>query len=258
VYAEGTSDTAYSLEDGKKTWVSVLHRIEALVRSIYYFDFQIKAGDTGATIRYMKNPGQLVLDNIYTEIYEQDEDGWDFTTVIISCSNDAGITMRGGNVLLTRTAADQTRASVAIFSTQKILEYGIHRVIVRYYCLCDETSRARPAVTRVNGSIGILRRKNDSVSWAHEFLIDEEEIRCIEKELVFGMVYDANKQKLSVYQQKSNAMRLAETTDLTNDEGTMVFAAAFRDGTDGSQLSIRACDDDEWSCFLSHTVHEQK
>ncbi|KAL7455268.1 hypothetical protein ACHAWC_006821, partial [Mediolabrus comicus] len=46
VYAKGTSDTAYSLEDGKKTWVSVLHRIEALVRSIYYFDFQIKAGDT--------------------------------------------------------------------------------------------------------------------------------------------------------------------------------------------------------------------
>jgi hypothetical protein len=137
-----------------------------------------------------------------------------------------------------------------LFSTNRSLVSGIHRVIIWYNCFCHGASL---------GSIGILRQQEGgSVAFQTSWKISN----MSPEERVFGMEYDADRRVLKIYEKdaKTNKMELNPSTgtmDVVNKGGELCFAASFSResvGIKGNQLSIRSCDEDEWSAFLSHKV----
>ena len=81
---------------------------------------------------------------------------------------------------------------------------------------------------------------------------------------MFGVEYDANHGRLSMYKRNGKTNKMEATTagrtqTIANEEGTLCFAAALSSGSvgiKGNQLSIRACGENEWSAFLSHTAEK--
>ncbi|KAL7532110.1 hypothetical protein ACHAXR_007113 [Thalassiosira sp. AJA248-18] len=257
VHAEGKQKFGLRAPDDGKTWVSVLNQMEQLTRSIFYFDFQIKAGDDNAAQRYLRNRHKLVFDRVYSMPSGAG-------AVVTPYFDTTGLSLRGGQVLVTRykwhhNSLEEREDRSIIFSTDKGLESvesGIHRVIIRYSCFCESESL---------GTIGILRRQGgSSVTWA-----TQRDISCTGRmeEQVFGMEYDANRRVLTFYSKNQRTNKMENSTNIDNivhevaneGGGNLCFAAALAPGSIGimgNQLSIRACNEDEWSAFLSHTVEK--
>lgn len=138
-----------------------------------------------------------------------------------------------------------------------MLDAGIHRVIVRFYCCCKKRDGKL-------GSLGLLRQEEDgsSVAWQHMISIV---CQGRMEEHVFGMEYDAYKRKLKIYKKngRTNKMEAINVSrrqvNDDGDGGNICFAAALSScsvGLKGNQLSIRECNEKEWSVFLSHTAEK--
>lgn len=255
VYAEGTNTHSLRPPEDGNTWVGVLNKIELITRSIYYFDFQIKAGDDGAAMRYLKSHNNLAFDRVYDEVWDGDDMGELFRT--ITPSDDASyFIMRGGHVVVTQDLdADDDGRCTTIFSTNNTLESGIHRVIVRYYCKCQNHGDI--------GSIGIIWRQGDdgSVSWAHESCITSRQ-GLRQDEHIFGMEYNTSQRTLLIYTKNQTTSMMGQDGNPRNIDNNVVgnlhFAATLAtNGTKGNQLSLRACTDEEWAAFLSHKAEEK-
>ncbi|KAL9183066.1 hypothetical protein ACHAXT_004853 [Thalassiosira profunda] len=258
MYAEGKNNHPLQVPEDGKTWVGVLMQMEHLARSAYYFDFQIDGEDSkddGAAMRYLRKQDTLTFDRVYSKPAG--------TAPIVPNPDTFGLMVRGGQVLVTRykwhrlsfmeERGERNNVRSVIFGTDKALESGIHRVIVRYYCFCEGESL---------GSIGILRQQGDgSVEWAQQ---------CVAigggrlEENIFGMEYDADRRTLTMYKKSDRTNKMISTAvdgqPFTIAEGgSLCFAAALSAGSvgiKGNQLGIRECSDAEWSAFLSHTVEK--
>eukprot|EP00581_Thalassiosira_minuscula_P012856 CAMPEP_0183717738 /NCGR_PEP_ID=MMETSP0737-20130205/11251_1 /TAXON_ID=385413 /ORGANISM="Thalassiosira miniscula, Strain CCMP1093" /LENGTH=744 /DNA_ID=CAMNT_0025947215 /DNA_START=49 /DNA_END=2283 /DNA_ORIENTATION=+ len=283
VYAEGKN--AHSLrapEDGK-TWIGVLHGMERLTRDIFYFGFQVKEGDEGAAMRYLRNKHKLSFDTVYSEKMAGRTDAG-AVIAPYNCDGNSGLSVRGGQVLVTRykwhhdavledrreerlNAATTNHVRSIIFTTDKVLTSGIHRVIVRYYCFCEGESL---------GTIGILRRKNegDTGMTSLEMWAQGHTIVAMGRmeEHVFGMEYDADARTLKIYKKsgRTNKMELIRhpgdpvrtlppppnNATTTERLSFAVSLSAGSAGIKGNQLSVRSCDEREWNTFLSHTAEK--
>mmetsp|Transcript_39973 Transcript_39973/g.96192 ORF Transcript_39973/g.96192 Transcript_39973/m.96192 type:complete len:628 (-) Transcript_39973:460-2343(-) len=259
VYAEGKNRHSLSAPEDGKTWVGVLNQMEQLTRDIFYIDFQIKGGDDGAAMRYLRNPNKLFFNRTYSK-----SSGTGAITPYFD--DNGGLTVRGGHVLVTKYKWHhsafmeelEVRNNIRsiIFSTDKVLRSGIHRVIVRYYCFCDGESL---------GSIGILRKTSpdgSSVSWAQT-----STMACQNRmeEHVFGMEYNADTRKFQIWKKNARTNKMETTTPdergqtIADEAGSLCFAAALSMGSLGiknNQLSIRECREDEWSAFLAHKAEK--
>jgi len=255
VYAEGKNRHSLRPPEDGKTWVGVLNQMEQLTRDIFYFDFQMKGGDDGVAMRYLRSRNKLTFERMYSK---------GTSAVIAPYFENSGLSMRGGQVLVTKykwhhssfmeEREERNNVRSIIFSTDRVLTAGIHRVIIRYYCFCEGESL---------GSIGILRHQGDgsSVTWAQS-----STIACQGRmeEHVFGMEYDANRRTLHMYKRNGKTNKMESSTDgraqtIANEGGQLYWAAALSSGSSGikgNQLSIRACSEDEWSAFLSHTAEK--
>ena len=258
VIGEGKNSNSLQAPDDEKLWVTVLNQMEQLTREIFYFDFQLKAGDDGAALRYLRNRQKLSFDRIFSRPLG-------VNTTISPYLEANGLQMRGGQVLVTKykwnhTSPDlepgenrrnQNNIRSIIFSTDKVLETGIHRVIIRYYCFCEGDAL---------GSIGLLRQEEDgSVAWQQTC-----SIVCQGKmeEHIFGMEYNADRRELTMFKKNSRTNKMESTTPgrvqhVKNEGGDICFAAALSSssiGLKGNQLSIRMCNNEEWDAFLSHTA----
>mmetsp|Transcript_3402 Transcript_3402/g.6542 ORF Transcript_3402/g.6542 Transcript_3402/m.6542 type:complete len:655 (-) Transcript_3402:147-2111(-) len=257
VYAEGKNRHSLQAPDDGKTWVSVLNQMEQLTRDIFYLGFQVKGGDDGAAMRYLRQRDKIKFDCAYSKGAA--------ASAIAPYFETGSLSVRGGQVLVTKfkwhhnslmeEREDRNGVRSVIFSTDRVLASGIHRVIVRYNCFCEGD---------LLGFIGILRHQSSiegqTVTWAQS-----SSMACIGRteEHVFGMEYDADRRTLSTYKKngKTNKMESTPTDAQTMSDGggTFCFAAALSSGSvgiKGNQLSIRACSEDEWSQFLSHTVEK--
>jgi len=257
VYAEGKNRHSLQAPDDGKTWISVLNQMEQLTRDIFYFGFQVKGGDDGAAMRYLRRRDKIKFERVYSKGAA--------ASAIAPYFETGNLSVRGGQVLVTKfkwhhsslveEREDRHSVRSVIFSTDRVLALGIHRVIVRYNCFCEGD---------LLGFIGVLRHQSSiegqTVTWAHS-----SSMACLGRteEHVFGMEYDADRRTLSTYKKngKTNKMELAPTDAQTilDDDGMLCFAAALSSGSvgiKGNQLSIRACSEDEWSEFLSHTVEK--
>ena len=261
-YAEGKNRHPLRAPEDGKTWVGVLNQMEALTRSTYYFDFQIRGGDDGAAMRYLRNRNKLQFDQVYCKSSGQ--------AAITPYFDRSGLSVRGGQVLVTRykwhhhsslmeDREDRQHIRSIIFSTDKSLDTGIHRIIVRYYCFCEGEAL---------GAIGILRNQQErdlvgdgittTTTWAHSCSII---CQGRMEEHVFGMEYDADRRTLLLYKKNDRTCKMETTTsegrtiNVPNEGGRLVFAAARSSGSVGSkgnQLSVRACSDEDWAAFLDH------
>jgi hypothetical protein len=276
VYAEGTNGPSLKPPEDGKTWVGVLNQMEKLARTIFYFDYQITIGDVGSPMRYLRNPNKLVFDRAYAK--PPGTGG----SALAPYFESNGLSMRGGQVLVTRyrwhhdlendhgalppppPPRGPRRVDVrsVLFATDRSLECGIHRVIIKYNCFCEGGSL---------GSIGILRQQEQEdgspVVWQTSWAIADASRT---EEHVFGMEYDANRKTLRIYKKngKTNKMEPHNKTESMPDGtplsvvtelggGKLYFAASLSSGSvgiKGNQLSIRSCNDVEWSAFLAHTA----
>lgn len=230
-------------------------------------------------MRYLKNPNKLIFDRAYSK--SAGTGG-----ALAPHLEFNGLSIRGGQVLVTRYprhhdlddnneeqyppyhhrhfrrrhhhlhSRDDVRS--VIFSTDRSLESGVvHCAIVKYSCFCEGGSL---------GSIGLLRHQKQEdgspVVWQISWKVDET---LHNEEHVFGMEYDASRKTLRIYKKngKTNKMEPHNGTDGTpfsvNNElgGKIYFAASLSSESvaiKGNQLSIRSCDEAEWSTFLAHTA----
>ena len=141
LYPEGKNRQSLCPPEDSKTWVGVLNQMEQLTKEIYYFEFQQTAGDDGAAMRYLRNgTNMLCFDRVYAK-----PPG---TGPIVPHFDVAGLSVRGGQVLITRyhyrhslvearEEGNMNNIRSLIFATDRALGPGIHRVLVRYYCVCD-------------------------------------------------------------------------------------------------------------------------
>lgn len=279
VYAEGTNGPSLKPPEDGKTWVGVLNQMEKLARTIFYFDYQIATGDVGAPMRYLRNPHKLIIDRAYSK--PPGTGG----SALAPYFESNGLSMRGGQVLVTRYRWHHDlenddnhdvggrqlpppprglRRDVrsVLFATDRSLDCGIHRVIIKYNCFCEGGSL---------GSIGILRQQEQEdgspVVWQTSWAIADASRT---EEHVFGMKYDASRKTLRIYKKnvKTNKMEPHNRADSMPDGtplsvvtelggGKLYFAASLSSGSvgiKGNQLSIRSCNDVEWSAFLAHTA----
>lgn len=259
VYADGKNRQSLCPPEDGKTWVGILNQMEYLTRDIFYFDFQIEKDD-GAAMRYLRRGDKLVFDRVFCK-----PPGAGAITPYFDTSS---FSMRGGQVLVTKYKWHHTdlleglgdrhlirnNTRSIIFSTDKTLDSGIHRVIIRYYCFCEGDSL---------GSIGLLRQQRDgsSVTWAHSHNIIYHGRM---EEHVFGAEYNADARTLQMYKKnnKTNKMESGYSgaaVAIANEGGRLCFAVALSShsiGVKGNQLSIRTCNEDEWSQFLDHTAEK--
>lgn len=281
VYAEGTNGISLKPPEDGKTWVGVLNQMEKLARTIFYFDYQISIGDAGAPMRYLRNPHKLVFDRAYSK--PPGTGG----SALAPYFESNGLSMRGGQVLVTRyrwhhdwddgnndaggrlpppppppRGPRRVDARSVLFATDRSLECGIHRVIIKYNCFCEGGSL---------GSIGILRQHEQEdgspVVWQTSWAIADASRT---EEHVFGMEYDASRKTLRIYKKnlKTNKMEPHNRADSMPDGtplivvtelggGKLYFAASLSSGSvgiKGNQLSIRSCNEVEWTAFLAHTA----
>ena len=94
VHAEGKNRQSLCPPDDGKTWVGVLRQMELLTKDIFYFDFQMKGGDDGAAMRYLRNHNKISFDRTYSK-----PSG---TGAITPYYDTDGLSVRGGQVLVTR------------------------------------------------------------------------------------------------------------------------------------------------------------
>ena len=146
-----------------------------------------------------------------------------------------------------------TSLTSVIFSTDKVLNTGIHRVIIRYYCFCEGDAL---------GSIGLLRQQEDGsgVAWQNTISII---CQGRMEEHVFGMEYDADARNLKIFKKNGRTNKMEATStrwqQVRNDGGNICFAAALASGSvglKGNQLSIRSCTEKDWNEFLNHTAEK--
>lgn len=254
LYAEGRNRHGLRPPEDATTWVGVLNQMEQLASSIFYFDFQVKSGDHGAAGRYLRNRNKLV----FAGVYSRPTGGAPDRTVLIPYGGDGqDLQVRGGQALVTRFGwrhsflddREERTSGWSIFSTNRVLTSGVHRVIIRFYCFC---------VSETLGSVGILRRQGDGTRWAAEKSFSPAGRM---EEQVFGMEYDADQRRLLVYKknERTNKMELPTpgwTLTVDDERGDLCFAASLASGSSGikgNQLSIRACTASEWTAFLDHT-----
>ncbi len=173
-YAKGKNKESLRPPDDRRTWLGNLNQIEQLTRSIFFFDFQLTCGDEGMPMGHLRNTNKLSFNRTYIKPLG--------TGVILPCFETGGLLIRGGQVLVTRykwqdsPMEDQHvggrnnrnggNVRSFIFSTERLLEPGMHHMIIRYNCFCEEG---------LLGSIGILRQQEQdegiSIAWQTSWTI---------------------------------------------------------------------------------------
>lgn len=247
-------------EDGK-TWLKILERVENMTRYTY-FGFQVNAGDEGCAMRYLRRKDNIGFGQTYTT------NSGRITPHL--ASNDLSIT--GGQVIVKRFrlpefmlhhreerhAAREGRAGSRniIFTADKVLDAGVHRVIFRYYCHCERQSI---------GKVGILRKSESSAEWLGSVNVEMSAgMGVINEEVLIGLEYNSDDNKLRVYTMDREEKKTSETSEFDIPEedanfrptaGSLYFAASLSVGAalfGGNQISIRSCDPREWGLFMSH------
>jgi len=253
VYASGRNSHPLRPPEDGKTWLKILEKVEKMTKDTY-FGFQVKAGDEGCAMRYLRSKDRIAFGQTYTT-----------TAAGITPhlpSNDLSIT--GGQVIVKRFrlpefmlhhreerhAAREGRVSRAIiFSADKMLDAGIHRVIFRYYCHCERQSI---------GKVGILSKSESSAEWVGSVDVEmSSSMGVINEEVLIGLEYNSNDNKLRVFTVDTEEKTTRESAefDIPEEADNMSFAASLSIGSalfGGNQVSIRSCDPGEWDLFMSH------
>ena len=254
LYASGRNSHPLRPPEDGKTWLKILERVEKMTRYTY-FGFQVKAGDDGCAMRYLRSKDKIGFGETYTATASG------ITPHLVS--NDISIT--GGQVIVKRFrlpefmlhhreerhAAREGRASRnVIFTADEMLGTGIQRVIFRYYCHCERQSI---------GKVGILKKSESSAEWIESVNVEMSSgMGVINEEILIGLEYNSNDNKLRVFTATKETEEFdipEEDADFRPTAGTLCFAASLSVGASlfgGNQISIRSCNPKEWDMFMSH------
>jgi len=258
VYASGRNSQPLSPPEDGKTWLKILESVEKMTRDTY-FGFQVKAGDEGCAMRYLRSKDRIAFGQTYTTT------GLSITPHLVS--NDLSIT--GGQVIVKRFrltemmlhhreerhAAREGRVPSRniIFSADKTLDAGIHRVVFRYYCHCERESI---------GKVGILSKSETLADWVGSVNVEmSNDMGVINEEVLIGLEYNSHDKKMRVFtcavdiNMREKRTKQTAEFDIPEEAENMSFAASLSIGSalfGGNQISIRSCNPREWDLFMSH------
>lgn len=253
-YASGRNSHPLRAPEDGKTWLKVLEKVEQLTRDTY-FGFQVRAGDEGCAMRYLRSKDRIAFGQAYSAM----NDG--ITPHLLN--GDLSVT--GGHVLVKRfrlpefnreernnEARDGRVQRSIIFSADKMLEAGIHRVIFRYYCHNERQSI---------GKVGILSKSESSAEWLGSVDVElGSSMGVMSEEVLIGLEYNSVDNKLRVFTadvEEVEEKRTKESAqfDIPEEAANMCFAASLSIGSalfGGNQISIRSCNPSDWKFFMSH------
>ena len=258
-YASGRNSHRLKAPEDGKTWLKVLEKVENLTRDTYV-GFQVKAGDEGSAMRYLRKNDRIGFGQAYTSTA-------DGISPYLP-SNDLSVT--GGQVIVKRCRLpefmlhhrEERNAARGggvprsiIFSADKMLDTaGVHRVIIRYYCHCERQSI---------GKVGILSKSESSAEWLGSIEVEmSNSMGVISEEVLIGLEYNSKDNKLRVFTVDVEEKKSKESSefDIPEEDNNMqphkmCFAASLSIGSalfGGNQISIRSCNPYEWDLFMSH------
>jgi len=252
-YASGRNSHPLRAPEDGKTWLKVLEKVEKLTRDTY-FGFQVKAGDEGCAMRYLRSKNRIA----FGQAYNSTGDG--ITPHLLN--GDLSVT--GGQVIVKRfrlpelmlhhreernAARDGRVQRSIIFSADKMLDAGLHRVICRYYCHNERQSV---------GKVGILSKSESSAEWLGSIDVElGSSMGVISEEVLIGLEYNSIDNKLRVFTADMEEKKTKESAhfDIPEDADNICFAASLSMGSalfGGNQISIRSCDPTDWHIFMSH------
>eukprot|EP00804_Cyclotella_cryptica_P022522 CCRYP_009434-RC/>CCRYP_009434-RC protein AED:0.02 eAED:0.02 QI:966/1/1/1/1/1/2/399/375 len=233
------------LFDAKK-WLPLLRRMERMTQEIYYLGFEVALGDYSAPSRFLRNQEKLAF-----KLSILLNSTWSMTSYFPPRNLDNprmdNITIRAGYVQVTQEIASippNSDNDELIFSVNKKLTEGVHRIICRFAC----------NTSLLPGSVGILGHHDDGmVVWEAQLMV----CLCFEREAIVGLEYDSIHHSLRTYSIIENTIRV-ESFSINQTRGQLYFAAAFSRVsavTTYNQLSVRECCPEEWAKFITHTPH---
>jgi hypothetical protein len=251
-YASGRNSHRLRVPEDGKCWLKVLEKMERLTVDTY-FGFQVKSGDQGCAMRYLRSNNRIAFGQAYCST----NDGG---IVPHLPGNDVSVT--GGQVMVKRfrlseltlhhredrNAANGRFPKSVIFSVDKELDSGVHRVIFRYYCHYE-----RDPI----GKVGILTRTESSAEWLGSFDVEmSSNLGITSEEIIIGLEFDSNNKKLTVFATDQEEKKIKDKAqfDIPEEANNICFAASLSNGSalsGGNQMSIRSCDNRDWGIFLS-------
>ena len=247
IRCEGTNDFNIRAPEDGKVWVGILHHLEQITKEAFYFGFQAhdtneeNGGDTDAVCRFMQNQDKFQFSQVYIPSP---------TTIVPSTEDVDGVSICSSHVLIT----DKSVKVPFIIASNQDLVSGTHRFICRLFC---PGTGSKNATRDKIGSYGILCKSQnlegeEIITWAKRLDISEG---FQKEESVFGLHYDTESRELAVHSSRMNRYISSEYT-LSDIEGDLVFAVeldAKAAGIKDSLMSVRNCDEDEWTSFLEYT-----
>lgn len=251
IRCEGTNDFNIRAPEDGKVWVGILRHLEQMTKEAFYFGFQADGGhgDPDAVSRFMQKRDKFQFCQVYIK------DGQLEASKIIPRPTHPipsvdGISICSSHILITDSSV---KVPFTVASSEDLIS-GTHRFICRLFCPGSGTKNA----TRDSmGSFGILCKGQDEdgeqeIKWAKRFDITEG---FQKEESVFGLEYNTETSELIAH--SSRMSRYISSEHIVSDaEGDLVFAielTAKAAGIKDSLMSVRKCDEDEWSSFLEYT-----
>mmetsp|Transcript_10827 Transcript_10827/g.16511 ORF Transcript_10827/g.16511 Transcript_10827/m.16511 type:complete len:615 (+) Transcript_10827:123-1967(+) len=253
IRCEGTNDFNVRAPEDGKVWVGILHHLETIAKEAFYLGFQTDGPDMDrdAVCRFMQRQDKFQFAQVYIK------DGPNSNSPLIPRPeqpnpSDDGISIRSSFILITDATV---KVPFTVASSEDLVSgTGKHRFICRLFCPGSGTKNA----TRDSlGSYGILCKSVneagvDTITWAKRLDIMEGFQR---EDSVFGLEYDTETRELAVLNSRMSRSISSEYT-ISEMEGNLVFGVEFTAkaaGIKDSLMSVRECDEDEWSQFVQYT-----
>lgn len=245
IHCEGTNDFNVRAPEDGKVWVGILQYLEQIAKEAFYFGFQTdrEGGDEDAVSRFL----------------QQREDKFKFSHVYIKeganilprpshpNSSDDGISICSSHILITDA---NVKVPFTVAASEDLVS-GTYRFICRLFVPGSGTK----IVTRnIMGFFGILRKRQNedgvqTLNWAKRYDIFEG---FQQEEVIFGVEYDVESHGLTVH----DLMHGSNDYTIPDSEGDLVFAvelSAKAAGVKDTLMSVRHCNEDQWTKFLHHT-----
>lgn len=227
-----------------KKWLPLLRRMEKMTQEIYYLGFEVKLGDYGAPSRYLRHQDKLTFNSNILLSSEGSITSYHPSPNLDNPPRD-NITIRAGHVQVTQEITGiplDTTDDKLVFSVNKMLTEGVHRIICRFAC----------AMSLHSCSVGILGSHDDGTAvWEAELMV----YLGFGNEIIVGLEYDSSQQSLRTHSIMDSTIRV-ENFYIKKDRRHLHFAAALSrvcSVITYNQLSVRECCPEEWEKFILHT-----
>lgn len=247
IHAAGENEFPLRAPEDCKAWNGICYYLEEMVKESFYFGFQMRGtGAETVVTRFLQKRDKFVFgQDVYSEVGEN----------LKMCNEVHGISVKGGQILVTENFNHELGQSTLTFSSDEALITGTHRFIYRIFCPDFLISRGTRLVL---GGVGLLRTNHQgegpSVGWAQKTAISGGRQR---EDIIVGLEYNADTRTFVTHTVGSarDPRRFTSTRHtLADTPGDITFGVELTSiaGIKHTLLSVRKCDGVEWSAFMSH------